>query len=431
MSAGSLRRETIFAALGAGLVHAAVASTAIVAGVTGTYAFRDEVDYHLPTIEKFAGELPSPVLGDYQSATAPGYHLVMALLVRGGVDGVPLHLANAAFGVLLSALFAALVARWGGGLVGLLAGCTLALSPYTVNASVFIATDNLATLLLLAAFAFARPIATGCATMPARRAIPAAVAAMLAAGVRQIMAYSAAFTGAAFVARACAERRWPRAGELVGSALAIVPALLVVALLAKMWGGLVPPSFQKYHGSGGNPATPVYALALVAIWGGAAFLAIPGFLRELFSARALLVGILAAAACCAVPSSYLVHVRFGGALWTVASKFPAVADRSVLLVPMAGLGAALLAAYLRIWSRSTDTMSRGLGAYALLAFAGMVLAQTANSQCFERYLQPLTFAFMTVAAVAVVRRNARWWPFAAAAFVSVGGTALELLKAGE
>jgi hypothetical protein len=76
-------------------------------------------------------------------------------------------------------------------------------------------------------------------------------------------------------------------------------------------------------------------------------------------------------------------------------------------------------------------MSRGLGAYALLAFAGMVLAQTANSQCFERYLQPLTFAFMTVAAVAVVRRNARWWPFAAAAFVSVGGTALELLKAGE
>jgi len=253
MSAGSLRRETVFAALGAGLVHAAVASAAIVAGVTGTYAFRDEVDYHLPTIGKFAAELPSPALGDYQSATAPGYHLVMALLVRGGLDGVPLHLANASFGVLLSALFAALVARWGGGLVGLLAGCTLALSPYTVNASVFIATDNLATLLLLAAFAFARPIATGCATMPARRAIPAAIAAMLAAGVRQIMAYSAAFTGAAFVARACAERRWPRAGELVGSALALVPAL--------PWRIEAAPSPNFWEAYIDLP------LALAAVWG--------------------------------------------------------------------------------------------------------------------------------------------------------------------
>jgi hypothetical protein len=430
MSADSLRRETVFAAAGAGLVHAAVAVAAILAGIEGTYAWHDEVKYHLPTIEKFAAELPATVLSDYQSATAPGYHLVMAAAMRVGIDGVPLHLLTAAFGALLAALFAALVARRAGGLVGLLAGCTLALSPYTVNPSVFLATDNVATLLLLGAFAFARPIATGCAVMPWRRAIPAAATAMLTAGVRQIMAYSAAFTGAAFVARACAERRWPRMGELVGSALALVPALLVVALFVRTWGGLVPPSFQQYHGSGGNPATPVYALALVSVWGGAAFLAIPGFLREFLSRRALLVGVLAALACCAVPSSYLVHVRFGGTLWTIASRFPEVADRSLLLVPMAGIGAALLGAYLRMWSRSTDTMSRGLGVFALLCFAGMVAAQTANSQCFERYLQPLTLVFTTVAAGALAGRNARWWPFAATALASAAWTALSLLKGG-
>jgi hypothetical protein len=155
----------------------------------------------------------------------------------------------------------------------------------------------------------------------------------------------------------------------------------------------------------------------------------------LLSARAVIAGALAGVACCAVPSSYLVHVRFGGTLWTIASKFPAIADRSLLLVPMAAMGAAVLAAYLRIWARSGETAgdggrSRGIGAFALLAFFGLVLTQTANSQCFERYLQPLTVVFMTVAAAAMTGRNARWWPFAVAASVSAVWTALSLLKEG-
>jgi hypothetical protein len=97
---------------------------------------------------------------------------------------------------------------------------------------------------------------------------------------------------------------------------------------------------------------------------------------------------------------------------------------------MAGLGAAALCAYLRIWSRSTDAAARGLGAYALLAFTGMVLAQTANSQCFERYLQPLTVVFMAIAAAAMAGRMVRWWPFAAMCCVSAAWTALSLLKGG-
>jgi hypothetical protein len=338
-------------------------------------------------------------------------------------------------GVAFVALFAALVARFMGGLAGLLAGATLAFSPYTVNPSVFLATDNLANALILGAFLCALPIASGCARLPARDGAAAALLAMFAAGVRQISIYASAFVGAAFVARACGERRWPRVPQLAVGALAILPAVTLVGVLVVTWGGLVPPSFQGYHGSGGNPATPVYALALVSIWGGAAFLAIPGFLRELLSARAVIAGALAGVACCAVPSSYLVHVRFGGTLWTIASKFPAIADRSLLLVPMAAMGAAVLAAYLRIWARSGETAgdggrSRGIGAFALLAFFGLVLTQTANSQCFERYLQPLTVVFMTVAAAAMTGRNARWWPFAVAASVSAVWTALSLLKEG-
>ena len=436
MSANGLdRREIAAAAVSAGALHALVAGAAIVAGIKGTYAWNDQVDYHLPTINTMAAEFPAPVLSDYQSATSPGYHLVMALLVRAGAGDLALHFVNASIGIVFVALFAALVARFMGGLAGLLAGATLALSPYTVNPSVFLATDNLANALILGAFLCALPIASGCARLPVRNGAVAALFAMLAVGVRQISIYASAFVGAAFVARGCAERRWPRVPQLAAGALAILPAVALVGVLVVTWGGLVPPSFQGYHGSGGNPATPVYALALVSIWGGAAFLAIPGFLRELLSARVVAAGVLAGIACCLVPSSYLVHVRFGGTLWTIASKFPAIADRSLLLVPMAAIGAAVLAAYLRIWARSSDTAAdgiraRGIGAFALLAFVGLVFTQTANSQCFERYLQPLTVVFMTVAAAAMAGRAARWWPFAVAACVSAVWTALSLLKGG-
>lgn len=429
MSGGTGRREVLAAAAGAAAIHMLVAGAAIFAGITGTPAWHDEVGYHYPAIERFASELPTPVLTDYKSATAPGYHLVMAVLLRLGLEGIPLHLANTLFGALLAALLAGFVACRAGGLVGLLAGAALGLSKYTVNPSVFIATDNPAALLVVLSFVAATPIALGTARFPMRSGIAAACAAMAAVMVRQVAAYAAGFTGAAFVARACAERRWPRIGETVGSIVALVPAILVIGLFVKMWGGLVPPSFKEYHASGGNAATPVYALALVAVWGGAAFLAIPGFLRELFSRRALAIGALAALVCCAVPTTYLVHVRFGGTLWSVAARMPSIADRSIFLVVFAGIGAAALGAYLRLWSRSTDGAARGLGAYALLAFVGMVLAQTTNSQCFERYIQPLTLVFMTIAATAIAGRSARWWPFAAMCGVSAAWTALSLIRA--
>jgi hypothetical protein len=430
MTSESMRRETISVALAAALVHALVACAGIFGGATGTYAWHDEVDYHLPTIRTFASELPAPNLGDYHAATAPAYQLLAAVAMRAGVDGTALHLASALFGVALVALFTAFVARCAGRLAGLAAGLALGLSPYTVNPSVFLATDNLAIALVIAAFACAAGIATGASATPARGGVFAALIAVAAVSVRQIMAYTAAFPGAALVARACADRRLPKIGAVLAAGAALVPSLILLAVMVKTWGGLVPPSFKEYHGRGGNPATPVYALALVSIWGGAAFVSVPGFLREVLTRRAAIAGVAAAAVACVVPSSYLVHVRFGGTLWTLASKVPAIADRSLLLVPLAGVGAAMLVAYLRLWSRHADPAARGLGAYALLAYSGVVLAQTANSQCFERYLQPLTLVFMTIAAAAIAGRSMRAWPLGLAALISLCWSVLSLLQGG-
>jgi hypothetical protein len=424
------RREILVAALVAGALHGALACAGIFAGLEGTYAHADQVRYHAPTIAKMAAEMPSPVLSDYQSATAPGFHLMMSALRAIGADTIVLHAWNALLGVLLVAFATTLVAARAGGMVGVVFGAALGLSPYTLNPSIWLATDNLATLFVLAAFAAALPLAVGRDPRSAVAGAAASILAVAATFVRQIMAYAAAFPGAAIVARACAERRLPRATTLFAAGVALVPSLALVGALVWLWGGLVPPSFQQYHGAGGNPATPIYALALVGIWGLAAFLGVPGFLRELFTPRIALVALLAGAACCLVPSNYVVHVRFGGVLWTIASKFPVVMERSLFLVPLAALGAAAIGAYLRLWSRTHDTTARGLGAYALLALFGGVAAQTANSQCFERYLQPPVLVFTAIAATALAGRNYRVVPLVAAAALATVLSAMNILRGG-
>jgi len=418
------------AALAAGAVHLALALIAIVTRVEGTSEWFDQKNYHLPVIRAFSEALPAPNLADYQSATTPGYHLVMAVLLKFVGESLPLFLVNAAFGVALVSLAALIVARLAGVAAGVAGGLFLGASPYVLSSSVWLTTDNFATLALTAAFLTAIPIATHATKYPLRAGLFAAGYAALAAFVRQILAYAAAFPGAAIVARAVGERRLPRVSELAAASLALLPALLVVAIFVWLWGGLVPPSFRQYHGGGANPVTPVYVLAVVAVWAFPVFVGIPNFLREFLSLRMLILGVLAAIVACAVPSSYIVHVRFGGILWAVAEKLPAPMERSIVLVPLAGFGAAAIGAYLRVWSRNSCANARALGVYALLAMVGMTVAQTANSQCFERYVQPPVVLFALVAAAAIARAQLRAWPILAMTAIALGLSLVNVYRVG-
>src|SRR6185503_20842297 len=49
-------------------------------------AGQDQLQYHEPAIRQFAAELPRPELHDYLSATTPGYHLLLGVAVRAGLD---------------------------------------------------------------------------------------------------------------------------------------------------------------------------------------------------------------------------------------------------------------------------------------------------------------------------------------------------------
>lgn len=406
------RREGLLAAALAAALHGGAALVGILTGLEGTSEWYDQAHYHLPVIERFAAELPSPTLSDYQSATTPGYHLVLAAALWVGAGPLGLHLFNAMFGVALIGALAYCIGRLSGWKSGVAAGALLGLSPYTLSGSIWLNTDNLGLLLVACALFVALPIAGGASkgvgTMVGRSAALAAIGVM----VRQILAYAAAIPLAALVARSIGERRWPSRRDCALGVAALAPAVLVVACFAWLWQGLVPPSFRGYHGAGANPVTPIYALALIGVWGTLVFSGIRGFPTELLSRRMLLLGLVAGGLSMLVETDYVQDVRWGGVLWTLAKAMPAPGGRSVVIVPLAALGAASLGAFIRIAVSRRDAATGGAPFLPMFVLAAAIAAQTANQQCFERYLQPSVVLMCAVSAALLGGRSLRPWRMA-------------------
>lgn len=418
------------AAFACGSLHAVVAGAGIVLGLTGTSDWSDEAFHHLPVIETFAAQMPRPVLSDYLSATTPGYHLVMACVLRAGLGEGALHLVNALIGAAVVAIFAYGVGKRAGFATGVLIGSMLALSPYMLSASVWLMTDNAGLLfVVLAAEATLRLLERrgGSATTGWFGVALVAVAGAL---VRQIVVFASGFVGALMVSCAIAERRLPTVRELVESVAALVPSIALVGLLVWLWGGLVPPAYLDYHGAGGNPVTPVYALAVVGFWGLPILFAVPGFRKEVFTRASGLVACGALPLLLVVSSSYAKHVRWGGVIWTASRFFPVVAGRSVLVVGLALVGVVSVAAFLRVAWRSPSASVRAGALCCAFMFAGSVVAQMANQQCFERYLQPFAIVTCGLAAGIVGGRELARWPIAAAALLAAAASAQNVFRAG-
>ena len=64
-------------------------------------AAADQNHHHLPVIRQFATQLPWPDIRDYESATAPLWHIVLAIPARFGASDVSLRLLTALAGGIL------------------------------------------------------------------------------------------------------------------------------------------------------------------------------------------------------------------------------------------------------------------------------------------------------------------------------------------
>ena len=347
----------------------------------------DEARFHLPTIERYAAELPAPNLREHGAAMGPLYHLALAIPARVGADLWLLRILTL-FGATAGVLMAFRATE--GSRVGAAAAVAMALSPYYVGAAVRLSTDDVALALVVASLV----------ALDRGRFAAATALAVLAVWTRQIHVWLAVPLMAA---------AWGDPRRMLG-ALAPIGAVLV---LFAIWGGLVPPAFQKGHvGAAVNLDVLVLVLAATGVYALFFLPSIARVLREL-RPRPLDLGLaaLGGAAVLAVhPVAYGVDPRrWGGSVLSFAGRFPDVGGTDLLLWALVPVGAVAILVSIR----SALLQGRAAWAFALPAF---VVCNLASDRAYQKYYEPFLLLAM---GASLGRRDeplrAAWGPAALAA----------------
>ncbi len=403
--------------------------------LSGRMPSRAEYDhklYHEPTIRQFAAQWPDFDLWHYKSATTPGYHILQAAVVK---FISPSLLALQITGVLIGAALSFLLAR---GLsrhfpppLAIAFALPLASSTYIAQSSAYLLPDNLGWLGVLAVmllalrdrFTFGVLVSSGLILLGLVM-------------VRQIHAWTAGLVWLAAWLNGPGVRGTPLLPRTAlfadlglqirraAAALAVtLPAILLLGLFYRYWGGLVPPVFQGWYHSG-NPAAPVFVLAVFGVF--APFFVLewwPG-LRALWTGqRWVLAALLAATALLGVlvPTTYDVSAgRFSGA-WGLAARTPAIGHTSPLIVALALLGTASLLGLAVLNEPRRRLILLG-------AVLGYSAACAANHDVFQRYIEPfalLVLALLSAGSGVEPRPRRAFGPtFLAAGFVLLTATTL-------
>lgn len=435
-----------------GLLYVLLVGPPIYSGRGGPSEAKDQDRYHLVVIETMMEQWPAVDLVHYDSATSPGYHLLMAAVgkaVGGGLArGKPaMRIVNGmlTFALLATVLFVA--ARFAGHWAALVLAAPAMCSPYVLGAAIFLTTDNAALLFVFLALGGAVTFGDG----RPRRALLLGAWGALAVAVRQIHVWTAAPAAIAAallspLARVAPPSMRPASGGEGGwraAALAAVAFAIPFAALAvfvSMWGGLMPPTYRDIHNAGPNPATFAFGLSLAAV-SGAFLLPIAArrlrwaVLREPLLWVAALLGLLSAVA---VPTSFEAPQRAYGWLWRVVELAPSAGERSLLLAVMAPAGAAAVF----LLHRAAVEAGRGRPAGILLvSVLGWLCAQSANTMAWQRYFDPMvivSLAWLAAMACDGAGRRGRWrWVWIGPALLAVMQLGLsavtlyrELLAAG-
>lgn len=397
----------------------------------GTRAAFDQREFHWPVIERFARDFPAVDLRNYESATTPGYHLVLATVKAIGVESLVAIKAVAwLFGLALCGAAAAAVStardRWW---VGAIAVLPLACSSYVQHSAAWLLPDNAGWLgvALLVAMALRRPLTV-------RTLVAAGVTLVALVWVRQIHIWAITPIWVAAWLDATASRSGrvtdlppiePR-GELgwlfshpraraIGLLMAIafsLPAFGVLAWFHSLWGGLVPPMFQQQHGAAFRAAAPMFGMALLGVfgvfyvgWWGPALL--DAYRRASLRTRLLYASVpIAMAIATAIPRKGFSteEGRFSG-LWRVVQLVPEVAARSPLLILLAAAGSIVAMGLFAMLERRERWIIAG-------AWLGFLAAQSVNPMVWQRYFEPFVLLVLAVSvthpSLAARSRIARW-----------------------
>ncbi len=347
----------------------------------------DDLNYHWPTIQTFAQQLPTPDLSDYQSATTPGYHLELAVVHRLGLSRIFVQLYASFWTIILLGILAYRAGKTFGK-PGLILILPLLASMYLLYPGIWLLPDNAAWLgvLVLIILALDHPPST-------RTLLISGVVLALLVLIRQAHLWAAAticisaWIGSGDQVPSLTQflsNHQSRLKRLSIAILATLPAILILVYFFRQWGGLVPPAFQRNH-QGPNPATPAFILTQIAILSVFFIPLLWSRFIELIKSHiswviaALFLGLLIGL----IPETAYNYNqgRFSG-WWNLANKFPTFADRSPVII----LGSTAGGLACVLWGAMIPRRDSRILIISLIAFT---IAQTANYASWQRYHEPM------------------------------------------
>lgn len=360
----------------------------------------DHDRHHVPVVLAFAEALPAVDLSDYNSATTPGMHLVLAIAVRMfGPSETMLQVCVCGFGVLLVVVAYRYAARVATPWTAFFCTLPLASSPYVIGNSIWVMTDNIS----LALISISVGSAIFCVASPGR-AVGSGIALVCSVLVRQINIWVSGVALLAFLFQwDPIRRRLPFRDPLQPDHRGLRPALIfaiatvaaagVIAGFLMLWGGLVPPRFQiggdgVTHAGGLNHGITPGVLSLVAVYASPLVVVLLPFWWNDRRVRrtmviGLLIGLLAGLSLESVTGKE--YGRNGGWLWLLAGWTPTILDRSVLVVAGSVAGGATAGILFGLLVAS----GRSRTAWLMTGFAvSFLAAYSVNSSAFQRYFDP-------------------------------------------
>ena len=390
------------------LVAALVAASYFVAALAAIFSGRippraryDQLLYHEPVIRGFLKAWPTFDFYDYLSATTPGYHLLLATVARlFSASTTALQITSAVIGAaLVGTVAAACMARTTAGRAVAFTA-PVACSLYVFISAAWLLPDNLAwlgvTLILLSSLR--TTFSTRCA----------AVGSLLLVALvltRQIHLWAAApLWAAAFLRPAHPDdlpastladtirSHFPTRLARTFTALAFtLPAFILIALFARLWGGLTPPRFHLQYASINTASVPFF----LAVFGVLSCFFLPTLLPRLLELtqnrrRLTLVVIATFLAAVIPPTNFDYYAGRRTGLWNVVQKLPVIAGHtSPLILVLAILGGLALAA----WLTAFDLRRRII---LLVALAGFWSAQAASVELWQRYVEPFALILLAI-----------------------------------
>ncbi len=371
----------------------------------------DQEKFHLPVIREFAAQPWAEIdLVNYKSATAPGYHLFMAAIVKTFGENVTLlQLVNAGLSLLLLLNVARGAARLISPTFAAFAAAPLLCSSYFLGSSIWLTTDN-------AALLFVSLVLSSAALAPANpvRSLRQGVFAAMAVATRQLHVWLAAPIFIAAAHRSGFFEKWvpkvpvaehpPRAGgwpALIAGAIGAAMPFALLGYFVWIWGGLIPPTYRGMHGGdvesiagSANFALPALALSLLGALG---VFYLPVARQQIRSLRVTDPWVF----CCVVVglmTALLPQTSFDpesgrrfGWMWEIIKRAPAPMERSVVPVVLAPLGALVV---LLLWRKAKAAGRARQASILVFCLACWMAAQTANAQAWQRYCEPLILIFL-------------------------------------